>query len=87
MDNCAIHDKRRLRAMCAREGVLIEFIPAYSPQYNPIECAWLKYKTWLKTNRAYVSTLDSYDAIRKALSTISPQDCENWVRAVAIFDT
>lgn len=36
--------------MCEEVGVLLEFLPPYSPDFNPIEEAFAELKAWLKKN-------------------------------------
>jgi transposase len=40
MDNAAFHRKNILRPMFALAGVNLLFLPAYSPEFNPIELVW-----------------------------------------------
>lgn len=37
MDNCAIHKLEVLREVVEAFGVLLVFLPPYSPDFNPIE--------------------------------------------------
>lgn len=37
LDNASIHRSLELRIKCAEAGVLLEFLPPYSPDFNPIE--------------------------------------------------
>jgi transposase len=37
MDNTSIHKDARIQAACNEAGVLLKFLPPYSPDYNPIE--------------------------------------------------
>lgn len=34
--------------MCKEAGVLLEFLPPYSPDFNPIEEAFAELKAWMK---------------------------------------
>ena len=45
MDNCAIHDKEQTFKMAKEWGVNVMFLPAYSPQLNPIEMWFHEVKT------------------------------------------
>ena len=51
MDNASIHRSPELRAMCAAKGVLLEMLPPYSPDYNPIEESFAELKAWMRKNR------------------------------------
>ena len=37
IDNAFIHRDARLPALCALYSICIEYLPPYSPDYNPIE--------------------------------------------------
>ena len=37
LDNATIHRSLELRIKCEEAGVLLEFLPPYSPDFNPIE--------------------------------------------------
>lgn len=37
LDNASIYRNQELKDMCEEAGVLLEFLPPYSPDYNPIE--------------------------------------------------
>lgn len=52
MDNAAFHRKKKLHSIAERYGVFLLFLPAYSPDYNPIENFWANLKRWL---RNYIS--------------------------------
>jgi transposase len=36
--------------MCEDAGVRLEYLPPYSPDYNPIEEAFAELKMWMRTN-------------------------------------
>jgi transposase len=38
LDNASIHKGRHLRNLCEDKGVRLEFLPPYSPDYNPVCC-------------------------------------------------
>ena len=37
LDNCAIHHTAEVKSMLEGIGVLVHFLPPYSPDFNPIE--------------------------------------------------
>jgi transposase len=48
MDNASIHKNPRLREICDNAGVLLVFLPPYSPDFNPIESTFKDLKAWIK---------------------------------------
>jgi putative transposase len=47
MDNASFHPKKKLRNLARRHGLKLLFLPAYSPDYNPIEKDWANIKNAL----------------------------------------
>jgi len=48
MDNASIHRNEELRTLCRLSGVELEFLPPYSPDYNPIEISFYLLKAWIR---------------------------------------
>jgi transposase len=77
LDNLAAHHATRVRVAVEGRGAEVWFLPAYSPDLNPIEEAFSKLKSALR--RAAARTRDALtDAIRSALQTITPADVHGW---------
>ena len=77
MDNLCPHKSERTLALLARAGAQALFLPAYSPDLNPIEKMWSKLKAYLrKTEPRTRKALDQ--AIAAALQTVTAQDARNW---------
>ena len=76
-DNLPAHQVAGLAELVeAREARLL-FLPPYSPDFAPIEQAWSKLRTTLRTAQARTrQTLDS--ALEQALAWITGQDAQNW---------
>ena len=66
-----------LDAIVRKYGVRLRYLPPYSPDFNPIELAFSKLKTWLRTAQA--RTRDVLElAIEAAAAWITEQDAKNW---------
>ena len=79
MDNAAAHKDPRVKTLLATVGARPLYIPPYSPDLNPIELAWSKLKTHLRTVKARtVAALN--DAIADAMRLITPHDAVGWFR-------
>lgn len=79
MDRLGAHRSPRVLEAFAQAGVEVRFLPAYSPDFNPIEPCWSKVKTALQT--AAARTLEALDEVFPGvLDTISPSDAQGWFR-------
>jgi len=68
-------------------GMRIVFLPAYSPDLNPIEEAFSSIKNWIRTNRDYVlgeivgsNKGDAYKLLWDAVFSVSPEKALGWFR-------
>lgn len=76
-DNLTVHRSERARAAIEATGAQLWFLPPYSPDFNPIEEAFSKVKSFLRT--AEPRTLEAHStAVWAALSTSTPQDAAGW---------
>lgn len=48
MDNASFHNKYELIEIANDYGIKMVFLPAYSPDLNPIEKCWANFKRWLR---------------------------------------
>jgi transposase len=62
LDNASIHKSERLRELCEQHGVLLRFLPPYSPDFNPIEATFNDIKAWIKRNRRLIEDFESFEA-------------------------
>lgn len=86
MDNLSIHKSAKTRRLIEEAGCSIFFLPTYSPDFNPIELAWSKLKTFLRQQQARSrEALDQ--AISHALNLISPADARAWFRHCGYHST
>lgn len=77
MDNLSAHKDRQALDLLKAAGVTVRFLPAYSPDLNPIELMWSKVKALLRkaearTNEALLL------AIGDALSRVTQKDATHW---------
>ena len=45
MDNAAFHKSEKTKSLLESKGYIIEFLPPYSPDFNPIENKWAQAKS------------------------------------------
>ena len=77
MDNLPAHKDAASLEIIAQRGAAVRFLPAYSPDLNPIEKMWSKVKGVLRSLEARTQPA-LHQAIGQALSKITPQDAMNW---------
>lgn len=59
MDNASIHHSEGIRQVCTDAGVILVYLPPYSPDYNPIEEFFSELKAFVKKYwRLYLDTTD-----------------------------
>jgi transposase len=84
LDNHPVHRARKVLAFLKRHRINYVFLPTYSPELNPIEEAWSKFKHALK--RAHARTTETLlDAMRQASETITPNDAQGYFRHAEDF--
>jgi transposase len=77
MDNLSPHKNEPILQRLAQAGVEVLFLPAYSPDLNPIEKMWSKVKALLRRAEAR-TPLELAQAIAEALRRVTPQEALNW---------
>jgi len=80
MDNLGAHKNERILALIEQAGAEVRFLPAYSPDLNPIEMMWSKVKALLRKQQAR-NAPDLLAAIASALSAVTAQDTLGWFAA------
>jgi len=79
MDNLSSHKKPAVLRAIEAVGASVRFLPAYSPDLNPIEQMFAKIKALLRAK-----AIRTVDALWKELGTIigcvSPEECKNFIR-------
>ena len=77
LDNLAVHKLGGLREWLAKRGVQVLFLPPYSPDFSPIEQAWSKLKTALRSAQAQ-SRQALEAAVQAAVDWITSADAQHW---------
>ena len=85
-DNCSIHHVNEADAVLQDAGVIIQYLPPYSPDYNPIEKAFAKAKLMMKAMETEMQLLNDIDTIiLAAFATITQEDCIGWIQDAGIY--
>jgi len=77
MDNLAPHKSKAAREFVASRSAICLFLPAYSPDLNPIEKMWSKVKQTLRSIQARTQE-ELFEAVAKALSMVTADDAQGW---------
>ena len=79
MDNLRTRHIQAVQTLLSRAGAMLTYLPAYSPDLNPIEMMRSKVKAILrKAKERTEETLIA--AIKEAMKEITPEDCQGWFR-------
>jgi transposase len=79
LDNLATHKIAAVARLIEARGASVRYLPAYSPDLNPIELAFAKLKAHLRQTAA--RTLDDLTgALASALQNFTPDHCRNFFR-------
>lgn len=80
LDNLSSHKSAKAAEALKAVGCWFLFLPAYSPDLNPIEMAFSKLKAHLRRIGARtVETLN--DALAEILDLYTPDECKNYLKA------
>ena len=77
LDNLSAHKSPATLGLIQTAGATIRFLPAYSPDLNPIEKMWSKVKAGLRTAEARTQSA-LIEAMGAALGNVTRQDAMNW---------
>jgi putative transposase len=85
LDNLGSHKSQAVRQAIRKTGARLLFLPPYSPDLNPIEQAFAKFKHMLR--KARQRSIDTvWKAVGQILQSFLPEECRNyfinagWVR-------
>jgi transposase len=79
MDNLSSHKGEKVRQLIEAKGGFLLFLPAYSPDFSPIEEAFSKVKHFLRGIGARTRE-ELFQAIQDAMQTITTSDIRGWFR-------
>ena len=87
LDNCSVHHVHGAVQSMQQNGSLIEFLPPYSPDYNPIEFLFSKVKSTLRAMETELSvTHDIETMVLMAFATITREDCRAWIDNIGLYN-
>lgn len=79
LDNLSVHRSAQVRTLVAEAKCTLRFLPAYSPDFNPIELTFSRLKTQLRA--AGERTFDGVvTEIGKSFTTVTAAHAQAWYR-------
>jgi transposase len=79
LDNLSTHKTASVAELISAHGARVRYLPAYSPDFNPIELAFAKLESPLR--QAAARTLDELPcALTQGLLTFNPEHCQGFFR-------
>jgi transposase len=77
LDNCRIHLVAGVQEAIEKARAMVRYLPKYSPDLNPIELSYSKFKTLMR--KVAARTVPGLNrAIRSFIPQLSPQECANY---------
>ena len=83
MDNMRTHHVKEVQTLLQGADMKLLYLPAYSPDLNPIENMWSKIKAILRKLKIRLLPQLPH-GIAEAFSLIRPSDCAGWFSAAGI---
>ena len=77
LDNLATHKVAGVRQAIEAAGARLEYLPPYSPDFNPIEPMWSKVQQGLKSRQPRTAR-HLLKAAGAAFATVTPEDCQGF---------
>ena len=79
MDNCRVHKVAGIQEAIERAHATLRYLPTYSPDLNPIELVYSKFKEFLR-KAAERTVRGLHRAIRSFAPQITARECANYLR-------
>jgi transposase len=80
LDNLHAHKSKVCVEAVAARGAQVKFLPAYSPDLNPIEKMWSKVKQLLRGIKARTNE-ELYSSVGVALDMVTQTDAQGWYKS------
>ena len=80
MDNCRVHHTEQLIDLAQNAGILLLFLPPYSPDFNPVEELFSYLKYYLKQHDEVIQALENITPIlQSAFDSVTISQCNGWI--------
>ena len=79
MDNCSIHHIDQVKQELESAGILVIFLPPYSPDYNPCEEMFSYVKYYLKNHDEILQCIDKPRILKSVFASVIESQRNNWI--------
>jgi len=79
MDNCSVHHVDSVKEALREVGILVRYLPPYSPDFNPCEESFSFVKAFLKDHEELMDLVDPSTLIQAAFDNITVHHCNAWI--------
>ena len=80
MDNCSIHHIQEVKDVLDQAGIMLLYLPPYSPDLNSAEEMFSYVKYYLKDHDEILQyTSDSKDILKSAFESVTLEQCNKWI--------
>ena len=80
MDNCSVHHAAEVRRLLQQVGILVLYLPPYSPDLNPPEEAFKFVKSYLKKHDLLLQSGAPLPVVvQAAFNAITTEQCSSWI--------
>jgi len=86
LDNLGSHKVAGVRQAIEAAGAQLLYLPPYSPDLNPIEQLFAKFKAKLRA-RAERTVAALWDALGELAASLTPTECANYLRNSGYFQS
>ncbi len=81
LDNCSIHHITEVENLFQMAGILVLFLPPYSPDFNPAEELFSYIKYYLKNHDEVLQAMeDPVPLIQAAFDSVTADKCVGWIK-------
>ena len=86
LDNCSVHHISGAIDLLREAGILVVFLPPYSPDLNPVEELFSAVKYYLKEHDEILQAMrNPTPLIKSAFDYISPEQCKGWIHHSGVY--
>ena len=80
MDNCSVHHTAEIQDLLRSVGILVLYLPPYSPDLNPAEEAFSSVKAYLRRHDALLQSGAPLSIlVQAAFDLITVSQCNSWI--------